>query len=122
MNIFGKREPRERSAAGHEARELAERVTSLLSKASGGSWYKRYDNEVDVAVVGLCRLRRAAAGQGSNPEAGDEAVRAALEDAGPEAAVWIASRAISYMDEQGYPETMAPWVGDAEELKLDLDQ
>jgi hypothetical protein len=119
VNVFRRREPKEVSPAGHDAAELAERVIPLVAKASGESWYRRYDNEVDVAVVGLCRLRRAAAGQRGGPEAGDNAVRAALEEAGPQAAGWIASRAISYMDEQGYPEAMAPWLGDVEELNLD---
>jgi hypothetical protein len=119
MSVFRRHEPKEVNPAGQDATELAARVVPLLSRATGESWYKRYDNEVDAAVVGLCRLRRAAAGQRGGPEAGDDAVRAALDEAGPEAAAWIASRAISYMDEQGYPETMAPWLGDLEELDLD---
>jgi hypothetical protein len=119
MNVFRRHEPKEINPAGHDAAELAERVAPLLTRAAGESWYKRYDNEVDAAVVGLCRLRRAAAGQRGGPEAGDDAVRAALDEAGPEATAWIASRAISYMDEQGYPEAMAPWLGDLEELDLD---
>ena len=119
MNIFRRQEPKELSPAGHDAVELAERVIPFVTKAIGETWYKRYDNDVDVAVVGLCRLRRAAAGHGRGPESGDGAVRAAFEEAGPEAAIWIASRAISYMDEQGYPELMAPWLEDVEALDLD---
>jgi hypothetical protein len=33
-------------------------------------------------------------------------VRKALAEANPEAVVWLASRAISYMDENGYPDTV----------------
>ena len=32
-----------------------------------------------------------------------------LEQASPEAVLWLASRAISYMDETGYPEAVEPW-------------
>jgi len=28
----------------------------------------------------------------------------------PAAIVWLASRAISYMDENGYPESLEPWL------------
>jgi hypothetical protein len=33
-------------------------------------------------------------------------VRIALADASPEAVVWLASRAISYMDENDFPENV----------------
>jgi hypothetical protein len=36
-------------------------------------------------------------------------VRRILEQASPAALTWIASRAISYMDENGYPDAVAPW-------------
>jgi hypothetical protein len=39
-------------------------------------------------------------------EHGDAAVRAVLAEASPEALVWVTSRAISYMDENGYPESV----------------
>jgi hypothetical protein len=32
-----------------------------------------------------------------------------LEGAPPEAVLWLASRAVSYMDETGYPEAVEPW-------------
>ena len=35
---------------------------------------------------------------------GDDAVRLVLAESDPEAVVWLLSRAISYMDEQGFPE------------------
>ena len=40
------------------------------------------------------------------------AVRAALAEASPEAVIWLASRAISYMDENGFPEAAEPWMED----------
>ena len=33
----------------------------------------------------------------------------ALLQANPEALVWFASRAVSYMDETGFPEAVEPW-------------
>ena len=56
-------------------------------------------------------MRIAGAGRAGDAEGGDQAVRQALERTDPEALVWLASRVISYMDEQGYPETMRPWLG-----------
>jgi hypothetical protein len=40
---------------------------------------------------------------------GDEAVRIALGEASTPALVWLASRAISYLDESGFPEAVEPW-------------
>jgi hypothetical protein len=57
----------------------------------------------------LCRLRRARAGEKGGPSHGDEAVRAAPRQADPEALGWFASRAISFMDENGFPEEVEPW-------------
>ena len=37
-------------------------------------------------------------------------MRDALSPVQPEALVWIASRAISYMDENGFPEAIEPYV------------
>ena len=44
-------------------------------------------------------------------------MRAVLKEADPKALLWIASRAISYMDENGFPEAVEPWFG--EETALD---
>jgi hypothetical protein len=46
-------------------------------------------------------------------ERGDDSVRIALAQASPEAVAWIASRAISYMDETGFPESVESWFPDA---------
>ncbi len=63
----------------------------------------------------LCRLRRAQAGALGGPAHGDAAVRVALLRTEQEALVWFASRAVSYMDETGFPEAVEPWFGDAGE-------
>jgi hypothetical protein len=94
---------RERNPAMYDVDDLADRVVPLLDVATGATWYEE-GNPVDDAVVTLCRLRRAAAGGRGSTEAGDAAVRDALGRAAPGAVVWALSRAISYMDEQGYPE------------------
>jgi hypothetical protein len=39
-------------------------------------------------------------------------VRIVLSSASPAALVWIASRAISYMDESGFPEAVEMWFPD----------
>jgi hypothetical protein len=87
----------------YDVDDLADRVVPLLDVATGATWYEE-GNPVDDAVVTLCRLRRAAAGGRGITEAGDAAVRDALGRAAPGAVVWALSRAISYMDEHGYPE------------------
>jgi len=96
--------------AAAEAAQLGETAVARVNEAHGASWYRTFGNEVDLAVVELCRLRRAAAGSESGVDAGDAAVRTALGAADAEAVVWLASRIVSYMDEQGYPETLAPWL------------
>ena len=51
-----------------------------------------------------------AGGQWQSSEAGDDAVRAALSQADADAVIWLASRAISYMDENAFPEAVEPWL------------
>ena len=87
----------------YDVSELSESVVSLLDLATGATWYED-GNPVDDALVALCRLRRAAAGGRGSPEGGDAAVREALGRATPGAALWALSRAVSYMDEHGFPE------------------
>jgi hypothetical protein len=96
--------------AAEDAEGIASRAPGLVDASAGASWYTRPGNEVDAAVVALCLLRRAAGGDRMRIEGGDEAVRSALEQATPEAVVWLASRAISYMDEHGFPEDLEPWL------------
>ena len=99
-----------KSFLAEDASRLKDEASALLDRALGVEWYERVGNEVDFAASALCRLRRARAGEKGGPLHGDEAVRAALIRANPEALVWFASRAISYMDETGFPEAVEPWL------------
>lgn len=96
--------------ASDDAARLAADGTALLERAVGVQWYDEAGNDADRAAVALCRLRRASAGQFGGPVFGDDAVRVVLEQASPGALVWIASRAISYMDEIGFVEAVEPWM------------
>jgi hypothetical protein len=87
-----------------DARRLQEEAPGLVDAAEGQSWYEEYGNPIDLATARLCLLRRAKSGVDGSMQAGDEAVREALGRAKPEAVVWLASRVVSYMDEQGYPD------------------
>ena len=99
-------------AAAEDAGRQAEKASVLLDRAVGVEWYRENGTAVDEAALALCRLRRAQAGLKGGPEEGDEAVRRVLDGTKPEAIVWLASRAISYMDETGYPEAVEPWFPD----------
>jgi hypothetical protein len=93
---------RETTPATEDAMSLARAAGELVDAAADTSWYHERGNGVDVAVATLCRLRRAAAGVGGSPEAGDDAVRAVLETADAAALLWIASRLVSYADETAF--------------------
>ena len=101
--------------ATDDAAHLADEVVPLVESAVGVPWYE-FGSQVDRAASALCRLRRARAGELGGPEHGDAAVRDALVQASPEALVWIASRAISYMDETGFPESVELWFPATREL------
>ena len=96
-------------AAAEDAGRQAEKASVLLDRAVGVEWYRENGTAIDEAALALCRLRRAQAGLRGGPEQGDEAVRQVLDGTRPEAIVWLASRAISYMDETGFPEAVEPW-------------
>jgi hypothetical protein len=98
--------------ATDDAGQLASEVGPLLERAQGVGWYDEFGSDVDRAVFVLCRLRRAGAAVGGGMGHGDAAVRAALADASPEVITWITSRAISYMDENGFPESVETWFPD----------
>jgi hypothetical protein len=100
--------------AAEDAARYADEAGSRLDRAVGIEWYEQPGNEADLAALTLCRLRRARAGEKFGPKSGDEAVRLALAEANPDAVVWIASRAISYMDENGFPEAVEPWAREEE--------
>jgi hypothetical protein len=95
--------------AAEDASALADTAAPLVDAAVGVEWYDRGGSDVDRAAFALCRLRRARAGEKGWPSYGDEAVRAVLSEVSPTALVWIASRAISYMDESGFPEAVEDW-------------
>ena len=97
--------------AAHDAALHADASIRALQEAQGADWYTDPRNAADRAALTLCRLRRAKGGQAGWPTHGDEAVREALLEAGPEAIAWIASRAISYMDETGCPEAAELYFG-----------
>lgn len=104
-----KRDPPHDALAADDSDREAERAARLLEQAIGIEWYEANGTPVDEAALALCRLRRAHAGLRGGPHHGDEAVRRVLDAASPEAVVWIASRAISYLDESGYPEAVELW-------------
>jgi hypothetical protein len=95
--------------AAEDAGYLAQQAPALVNRALGVSWYERGGTEVDRAALALCRLRRARGGEKGSPQHGDEAVRLALDSVPAPALVWLASRAISYMDEYGFPEAVEEW-------------
>jgi hypothetical protein len=107
-----KRPTPESALAAGEADRLAEEAPGLVDAAVGVEWYSRVANDVDLATYKLCLLRRARAGERGATSHGDDAVRAALGTASPEAVVWLASRAISCLDENGYPDDLEPWFRD----------
>lgn len=102
--LFGRSERRVRDLSSHDAALLEESLGPLIAKTQGVSWYDEPGREADLATARLCLLRRARAGAGASQEVGDDAVRLVLAEADPEAVVWLLSRAISYMDEQGFPD------------------
>ena len=103
------RKPADDFVAAEDSGRLAERATAALARADGVDWYEENGTAIDEAAFALARLRRAEAGLRGGPQAGDEAVRRVLEQASPESVRWLASRAVSYMDESGYPEAVEPW-------------
>jgi hypothetical protein len=96
--------------AAEDGNKLAGTAPAAVDAAAGAEWYHEHGNEADRAAYALCRLRRARAGQWRSPQAGDDAVRTALGEASPEAVIWLASRAISYLDENGFPESVEPYL------------
>jgi hypothetical protein len=114
MDIFPRKDAIRRPAAdivaAEDAGQLALQAAKAIDDAADSGWYAEHGNKADRAAFVLCRLRRARSGQWKSSEAGDDAVRAALGEASPEAVVWLASRAISYMDENGFPEAVERYV------------
>ena len=95
--------------AAEDAGSLEDQAVPQLTRAVGVEWYQQHGTEIDRATAILCRLRRARAAERGGPHGGDEAVRAVLAAASPEAVLWLASRTISYLDETGFPELVEPY-------------
>jgi hypothetical protein len=102
--------------AAEEVGRLSELASAALERAVGVDWYRESGTAVDEAALALTLLRRAGAGLHGGPAHGDAAVRRVLEGAPPDAVVWIASRALSYLDESGYPEAVEAWFPELREL------
>ena len=116
MRIPRANDPRDTqfAIATDDAARLVEQASTVLEEAIDVEWYEHHGSDVDRAALTLCRIRRAVAGHKGGPEHGDEAVRYVLDNASPEAVLWIASRAISYMDENGFPDAVGPWFPEEE--------
>jgi hypothetical protein len=110
---YSRRDAPDDFVAAEDAGRLADRATAALARANGVDWYEENGTAVDEAAFALCRLRRAQAALKGGPQQGDAAVRRVLEGASPEVVVWLASRAVSYLDETGFPEAVEPWFPDA---------
>ena len=106
------RRPTHDPIAVEDASQLAADAGPLLERATNVEWYDEPGNDADRAALVLCRLRRAMAGSGGAPQHGDAAVRRVLAQASPDALVWFASRAVSYLDENGFPDAVALWFRD----------
>lgn len=96
--------------ATDDAARLIDEVPALIERAVGVGWYEEIGNDADMAALALCRLRRSRSGLRGGLAHGDAAVREAMAAVPPEALVWVASRAISYLDENGFPEALEPYV------------
>jgi hypothetical protein len=102
--LFGRSEPKVTDLSRHDAARLEESLVPLLEAAKNVSWYDEPGREADLAMARLCLLRRARAGASASAAAGDEGVRMLLTETDHEAVVWMLSRAVSYMDEHGFPD------------------
>ena len=89
--------------SGYDAGRLIAAL-GALEGVQGSSWYEAPGADVDVAMARLCLLRRAKAGAEGSMNAGDGAVRLALNGIDSDTLVWLLSRAVSYMDEAGFPD------------------
>lgn len=96
--------------AAEDAGRLELDAPQLVERALGVQWYDVIGNDADTAALALCRLRRSRAGMRGGPEHGDAAVREVLASVSPDALAWITSRAISYLDENGFPEAVERFI------------
>jgi hypothetical protein len=92
--------------SGFDSDRLSQELPELLARAHGSSWYEFAGADVDLAMARLCLLRRAKSGERGSHVSGDETVRLMLTGIEPDTLVWLLSRAVSYMDEQGFPDVV----------------
>jgi hypothetical protein len=95
--------------AAEDAGRLADEAVQVIERSVGVDWYAEGGTDADRAAFLLCRLRRARGGEKGGPRFGDEAVRQVLAGTDPAALLWLLSRAVSYMDETGFPEAVELW-------------
>ena len=88
----------------HDVQRLTDVLDATIGDVKGSGWYDAPGSAVDVAAARLCLLRRAKSGETASMSAGDDAVKNVLDRADPEAVIWLLTRTISYMDEQGFPD------------------
>lgn len=81
-------------------------ISELIDRALEVEWYDVPGSDVDRAAYALCHLRRTGSLGTTATRAGDDVVRSALSQASHPALVWLTSRAISYLDESGFPEAI----------------
>lgn len=102
--FIGRSESRVGDLSKFDVGRLTDALDETIADVKGVGWYDAPGSAVDVAVARLCMLRRAKSGEAASMSAGDEAVKNVLDRADPEAVVWMLTRTISYMDEQGFPD------------------
>jgi hypothetical protein len=101
--LFGRSEPRVGDLSHHDAGPVGGESLATVIRM------RRECRGTSRAVRPTSRSRGSACcvglvpGVGASPEAGDDAVRLVLAESDPESVIWLLSRAVSYMDEQGFP-------------------
>ena len=102
--FHGRSDSRVGDLSKFDVQRLTDVLDETIADAKGSGWYDAPGSAVDVTVARLCLLRRARSGETASMSAGDDAVKNVLDRADPEAVVWLLTRTISYMDEQGFPD------------------
>ena len=100
--------------AAEDAAKLSGDAALRVEQAVGVEWYERATQRGRPGGADALPPPSREGGRAGLPHHGDEAVRAALSEVSAPAVVWLASRAISYMDEAGFPDDVAPWFRDEE--------
>ena len=104
-----KQRPADAIAAAEDAGQLALQAAKAIDDAVGSGWYAEHGNRPTgprLSSVG-CDGHEAGSGKAPRRETTPCARRSVRR---AEAVVWLASRAISYMDENGFPEAAEPYI------------